>query len=146
MRAVQEPEQHDDDYNYLFGIGDEIATDVNVSVDIGGVRTEVLIESGASMNVVDPKLWEKMKAQNVRCKTELSEKPKTRKPLTVAGRLTAEVSLLSVKTIADFYVVEEPAKAFLGKETAKEHKVCDLRPIAGHLGWSYSVYHRHILL
>ena len=36
-------------------------------VNIGGVETEMLIDSGATSNIISKDTWEELKAQNIQC-------------------------------------------------------------------------------
>lgn len=58
---------------YLFAIGEnEVDTrDNEIIVNIGGIDTHVLVDSEASVNVIDRELWESLRAENIQCDTHL---------------------------------------------------------------------------
>ena len=91
---------------------------------MGGIDVSVVIDSGASVNVIDRVLWEKLKAKNIKCKSWKTNKPiysyGSQESLTVAGCFTVEVCVpTSGRNITnDVYVIEEPGCAILCRKTA----------------------------
>ncbi|PFX23612.1 Transposon Ty3-G Gag-Pol polyprotein [Stylophora pistillata] len=68
-----------------------------LKLSVGGVELEMLIDSGATNNIVDECTWEDLKAKKIKCKSQAA--PVDRKlyayassnPLPVKGRFTCEV-------------------------------------------------------
>ncbi|XP_053392140.1 uncharacterized protein LOC128554851 [Mercenaria mercenaria] len=112
----------DSDSDYLFVVSEDASTTSNnedILVNIGRVTVPVIIDSGASVNVVDREVWGKLKANKVKCKSKLTNKKVFAyghtKPLTVAVCFTANVSVNHRNTETEFFVIEEKGKALLSK-------------------------------
>ena len=61
--------------------GDEYALTVGggntggmINVLVGGISVRMLIDTGASTNVIDKGTWEKLKSQKIECKSRKCEK------------------------------------------------------------------------
>ena len=99
VRQVEAEDKQNDDCEYAFGIsGDSnVSSDGKISVIVGGLSFPVIIDSGASCNVVGRDVWEYLKANNVKCMSRKASKKffsyDSNKPLQVAGVFTAEVSV-----------------------------------------------------
>ena len=81
----------------------------------------MIIDSGASCNVISRNVWEYLKANKVACvSTKASKKLYaygSNQPLQVAGMFTAEVSVReSVLSGVEFVVTENEGHALLGQE------------------------------
>jgi hypothetical protein len=91
-------------------------------IEVGGVKIPVIVDSGASVNVIDRCMWEWLKGRRVKCVSRLSDKKiygyGNDKPLNVAGCFNANVSVNDKCVHADFFVVEEKGQALLWKQTA----------------------------
>ena len=90
---------------------------------IGGLPVTVIIDPGASCNVIGRNVWEYLKANKVACvSTKASKKLYSygsNQTLQVAGMFTTEVSLReSVLSGVEFVVIENEGHALLGRETA----------------------------
>ena len=57
----------DDDDEYAFIV-------TSTPVNVGGVSVDMLIDSGASTNVFDQKLWEELKKKHIECVSRKSTK------------------------------------------------------------------------
>ena len=104
-----------------------------ISVKIGGVQVTVIIDSGASCNVLDRNLWEYLKANKVRCASRKTTKKMcpygSKQPLQVAGTFTADVLVGNrVLNEVEFVVRESEGHAFLGRENAIDLVVLKLEP------------------
>ena len=64
------------DENDAFGVlgGADNPDNGKISVKIGGVQVTMIIDSGASCNVLDRNLWEYLKANKVRCASSKATK------------------------------------------------------------------------
>ena len=63
----------DDDDEYAF-IVTSTPRPGKVAVNVGGVSVDMLIDSGASTNVIDQKLWEELKKKHIECVSKKSRK------------------------------------------------------------------------
>ncbi|XP_055693801.1 uncharacterized protein LOC129796103 [Lutzomyia longipalpis] len=105
------------------GIGDEY-----IRCEIGGVPTEMLIDSGSTNNVIDEGTWAKMKEKGI----ELTNFSTTcKKQLRAYGQKTC-LQIMGVfeammvvedngdqyKTVAEFYIVENGTHSLMGRSSA----------------------------
>ncbi|XP_033727669.1 uncharacterized protein LOC117317001 [Pecten maximus] len=120
---------------FLFGIGVEEKTTL-ITFEIGGVDTGLIIDSGATVNVLDQRCWEQLKKEKIKV-VDQNRKPKKKlfaygneTPLTVVGSFVANIKVKEsrVETTAEFFVIKEKGKALLGRKTAMELKVVRLGP------------------
>ena len=87
------------DSEYAFGVlgGADNPENGEIFVQIGGVQVTMIIDSGASCNVLDRNLWEYLKANKVRCASSRATKKLysygNKQPLQVAGTFTADVTV-----------------------------------------------------
>ena len=124
-----------DDSEYAFGVlgGADNPDDSEISVKIGRVQVTMIIDSGASCNVLDRNLWEYLKANKVRCASSKATKKMysygNKQPLQVAGTFKADV-LVGNRALneAEFLVIENERHALLGRETAIALGVLQLGP------------------
>ena len=127
VRRVEAEDKQGDDCEYALGISHDsnVSSDGNISVKIGGLPVTMIIDSGASCNVIGRNVWEYLKANKVEC---VSSKASTKlysygsnQPLQVAGTFTAEVSVGErVLSGVKFVVIENKGHALLGRETVIE--------------------------
>ena len=93
-------------------------------INIGGVDIRVTIDSLATVNVVDRKLWEELKREKINCDSSAKTKNLyaygSDKPLTVAGCFTTNVQFRDRIVQGEFFVTEEKGQPLLGKQTASE--------------------------
>ena len=61
-----------DDSDYLFTLGKSTVT---IVCKLGGVDCEFLIDSGASVNVIDESTWEYLKDRKIKCVAKNSKGP-----------------------------------------------------------------------
>ena len=125
IRQVETEGTQGDDCEYAFGILDDsnVSSDGKIPVKVGGLPVTIIIDSGASSNVIGRYVWKYLKANKVACvSTKASKKLYaygSNQPLQVAGSFTAEVSVReSVLSGVEFVVVENKGHALLGQETA----------------------------
>ena len=95
-----------------------------INVLVGGVSVRMLIDSGASTNVIDKGTWEELKSQKIECKSRKCEKKLyafgSRVPLKVIGCFEARVVLGDRVCGAEFVVIEGKGQLLLGRSTATE--------------------------
>ena len=101
-----------DSDEYAFSVrnwipGDD--TDDMISVTIGGVPVSVLVDSGASTNIVDLEMWEKLKQQKIQCTSKKCDKQLfaygSKEPLKTQGSFSATVKVGNSQEEAEFIVI-----------------------------------------
>ncbi|XP_055591293.1 uncharacterized protein K02A2.6-like [Uranotaenia lowii] len=120
--------------SFIFAIGDG---DEYVWVKIGGVVTQMLIDSGSKKNIIDNQSWEQMKKQGVVVRNATKDVDQrfrgygnNAEPLQVIGMFDATVEVQNsdrpVQSEARFYVIMDGNQPLLGKETARQINVLRL--------------------
>ena len=99
-----------------------------VQVNVGGVpNVAMIVDSGASCNVIGRKLWEELKQNKVKCVSMKSNKKLypygSAEPLKTAGCFVATVTVPNVTVEAEFTIIEGKGQALLGRETATQLNV-----------------------
>ena len=116
-------EEIDDEYLFHVTDGDN---DANISVCVGGVDLKMLVDSGATRNIIDDATWERLKAKHIKCKSKPGHGGKklyayaTRKPLEVKGTFIATVEIGQNQTEAEFMVIRGKGVPLLGRKTATD--------------------------
>ena len=93
-------------------------------LSVGGVELEMLVDSGATINIVDEETWEDSKAKKIKCKSEAAPIDRklyayaSSKPLPVKGSFRFEVLIGKGKAQAEFLVIERKGVPLLCKDTA----------------------------
>ena len=125
IRHVEIDGTQGDDCEYAFGVldGSNVSSDGKTPVKMGGLTVTMIIDSGASCNVIGRNVWEYLKANKVACvSTKASKKLYaygSNQPLQVAGMFIVGVSVVeSVLSGVEFVVIENEGHALLGRETA----------------------------
>lgn len=88
--------------HYAFSITSSGAKYSFAHVTVGGVQVKLLVDSGATVNFMDHKLWESMKVNREKCVSQRSSKELYAyggKPLTVIGRFQADARLCNGKSV-----------------------------------------------
>jgi hypothetical protein len=118
VRSVESDSNHGNgnDDVYVFTVINGLGNS-DFIIEVGGVKIPVIVDSGASVNVIDRCMWEWLKGRTVKCVSRLSDKQiygcGNDKPLNVAGCFNANVSVNHKCVHADFFVVEEKGQALL---------------------------------
>ncbi|XP_055584696.1 uncharacterized protein LOC129737560 [Uranotaenia lowii] len=92
---------------------------------IGGVTTEVFIDSGSEVNLVTSETWEKLKAQQVnvtKCEkgsNKILKAYANNEPLNILGTFEAIIEIGKRLTQCKFFVVAGGQRNLLGDETSK---------------------------
>ena len=135
VRQVGVGVHENDDSEYAFGVlgGADNPDNGKSSVKTGGVQVTMVIDSGASCDVLDLNLWEYLKANKVRCATSKATKKLysygSKQPLQVAGTLTTDVLVgNTVLNEVEFVLIESEGHALLGRDTAIALSVLKLGP------------------
>ena len=122
VRSVEVEDVDDDEDDYIFNVLSGETQDGDLQVNVGGVNVPVIIDSGATVNIIDRDPWEQLKKAGIRCKSSRTSKRVYvyghTKPLTVAGSFTTKVEAGTNSVDAEFLVVEEKGKALLSKQTS----------------------------
>ena len=94
---------------------------------IGGVQVNnVLIDSGATCNIVDLDTWKSLKQECVKCRSQRCERKQfaygQTEPIEVLGTFGSGVyfEASGVRCVAEFTVVKSHGRALLGKDTAEK--------------------------
>lgn len=102
-------------------------SDTNVfACTIGGVKTEVFIDSGSDVNLITSDTWEKLKAQQIvvsKCEKGSCKVLKayaSSKPLTILGTFQAVIEIGKRSVEAEFMVVQNGQRNLLGDTSSKQ--------------------------
>lgn len=110
----------EDDPEYAFAVGDRKQEKIEVTV--GGCKLNVIVDSGASTNIIDKQTWEWLKRNKVKCKSTRSDKKlyayASQTPLDVIGTFSCEISTGKNTINAEFCVIDGKGDPLLGRETA----------------------------
>lgn len=91
---------------------------------VGGIELKMLVDSGATSNIMGENVWEKLKAQKIKCESYV---PKERRnmyaysstqPLSVKGAFKCEIQIGDRTEEAEFIVINGNGEPLLGKKTA----------------------------
>ena len=103
-----------------------------VQVTVGGQIIKMIIDSGASVNIIDRKLWEKLKEKRIKCRSRKSNKKLfsygSTKPLNVLGSFTTTTSVGEHSTEAEFVVIGGRGEPLLGRSTAMKLGILKIGP------------------
>lgn len=119
-QKVNNVDTHDD---FAFAINDDNMPE-RLTFCVGGVNMRMLIDSGATRNVMGENAWEKLKSERIKCHSYI---PKTERelyaysstqPLTVKGAFTCDVLIGNKTEHAEFIVIKGNGEPLLGKKTA----------------------------
>ena len=115
-QVVASSSEDETECEYLFGITSCIRhlsnTEDLLTVKVGGIHLQVMVDSGASVNVIDEKTWISLKKNKIKCVNTKTNKALfpygVKTPLTVIEKFTADVQF-SEKTVvnAPFYVIKK---------------------------------------
>ena len=93
-----------------------------IEVIVGGCKLNMIIDSGASTNIIDKETWEWLKKNKVKCESARSSRKlyayASQTPLDVIGTFSCEVSAGSNTASAKFCVINGEGDPLLGKDTA----------------------------
>ena len=110
-----------------------------LKLSVGGVKLEMLVDSGATNNIGDEETWDDLKVKKIKCKSEAA--PIDRKLYAYAsskpvkGRFICEVLIGRGKAQAEFPVIKAKGVPFLCKDTVMKLGVLrigvDIATVAG---------------
>ena len=122
-QVQEELEANGEQVDYAFRVTNEVHSNL-LKLSVGGVELEMLVDSGATNNIVDEKTWENLKAKKIKCKSEAAPIDRrlyayaSSKPLPVKGRFMCEVLIGKGKAQAEFLVIKGTGVPLLCKDTA----------------------------
>ncbi|XP_014677981.1 PREDICTED: uncharacterized protein K02A2.6-like [Priapulus caudatus] len=125
METRDEKAQESD---YAFSVNTVVTDTVHskcvIGVKVGGVSSEVLVDSGSTCNIVNMDTWEALKRQKIVCTSEKSDTLLyaygSRTPLHTLGKFTADIEVGRRQTKAEFVVVQGNGQPILGCQTAEQ--------------------------
>jgi transposase InsO family protein len=115
-----------------FKIGENENGDIDI--DVSGVKINVLIDSGATCNIVDEHTWAKLKQARIQCSNRKDEREiyayGQSKPLKTLGTFTSMVRCDDTQTVSEesFVVIKGEGKSLLGRRTAERLGVLRIGP------------------
>ena len=118
--APQVPSSSDD---YVFTLTHQGGAKLRFSV--GGIDLDMLVDSGASVNIVDEETWKYLKEQRIKCSSSV-KKPKrlfayaSKQPLDILGTFTCDVKVSSRSIRTDFCVLKGQGMPLLSRNSAIE--------------------------
>lgn len=114
--------------DYIFHIDD----DISISCSLGGVKVDMIIDSGSKCNILSEKTWKNLKACKIGVRNQTASPDKTfvaygsNQPLIVIGSFDADIRIGHRVHTGTFYVVKDGTQDLLGKDTAILLKVLKL--------------------
>ena len=115
--VVEQPDQSDEEKAYAFSVNQNSILNDGIVVNVGDVDLNMIIDSGASCNIIGMPLWNSLKENHINC---VSSKVDTQlfaygsqEPLKVAGIFTATVKYKqTVIPDVEFVVLDGKGQAF----------------------------------
>ena len=116
---VQDVDEDEDEYAFIVKSASQPG---KIEVFIGGILVEMVVDSGASTNVIDKHLWSKLKREKIECVSKKSNKKLypygSKQPLEILGTFSALTKVGETVVKAEFVVIDGEGEALLGRETA----------------------------
>ncbi|MCG8048362.1 MAG: DDE-type integrase/transposase/recombinase [Candidatus Thiodiazotropha taylori] len=111
---------------HCFVIGNKLAT---VNVNIAGQSINLLIDSGASCNVIDSDTWKMLKThvKMTKCDRKVYAYG-AKSPLHVLGKFETDISINDQTKTAEFLVVDTKCGSILGCKTATDLNILHIGP------------------
>ena len=102
----------------------------NVEMIVGGCVVKIVIDLGASTNILDKGLWNDLKQQKIVCVSKKCDKTLyaygSKEPLKVLGTFSALTKEAESEVQAEFVLIDGEGEALLGRETALQLRVLKL--------------------
>ncbi|KAA0709172.1 hypothetical protein E1301_Tti017617 [Triplophysa tibetana] len=108
---------------YAFVIQDKNMDD-RLNVCLGNVYLKMLVDSGATSNIIDESTWEKLKSSNIKCHSYIPETERklfsysSDQPLPIKGAFKCETRIDNRTVYAEFIVIKGNGEPLLGRDTA----------------------------
>ncbi|XP_055604561.1 uncharacterized protein K02A2.6-like [Uranotaenia lowii] len=133
--SIEKPNSNPKSY-YCFHFGNE--SNILACV-IGGVRLEMLVDSGSDVNIIHSLAWEQLKREGIKvhnmrkgCR-EVIKGYGSNVPLRILGTFSSDIKIGMQQEVATFFVVEEGQRCILGDATAKALGVLKIGTEINHL-------------
>ena len=111
--------EEEEEAEYVFAVGTERQEKIEVTV--GGCKLNMIIDSGASTNIVDKQTWEWLKRNKMNCESVRADKKLytygSQTPLDVIGTFQCETAVGDNSVDAEFCVIRGKGESLLGRET-----------------------------
>ena len=121
VKYMQDVDEDEDEYAFVVKSASQPG---KIEVFIGGILVEMLVDSGASTNVIDKHLWSKMKRGKIEYVSKKSNKKLypygSKQPLEVLGTFSALTKVGETVVKAEFVVIDGEGESLLGGETAEQ--------------------------
>ena len=97
---------------------------------------DVLIDSGASRNLIDYGTWNNLKQKHIKCESKVSDKKLftygQKEPMEVVGTFLAQIACEASGEgcVGEFTVIKGTGKPLLGRSTAEKLKVLRVGPVS----------------
>ncbi|XP_014672251.1 PREDICTED: uncharacterized protein K02A2.6-like [Priapulus caudatus] len=121
--AETNPTEEDGDHEYTFCVNGKTDCD-KVEVQLGGVPVKMVIDSGASANIICQSLWEQLKEKRIKCASQKCTKQLfaygSKVPLPVIGTFQCTAVVQNTQVNAEIMVVKGSGQPLLGKKTAMQ--------------------------
>nr|XP_058952093.1 uncharacterized protein K02A2.6-like [Pocillopora verrucosa] len=124
VNQVQEEQKPDgEQVDYAFRVTNKGQSNM-LKLSVGGVELEMLVDSGATNNIIDECTWEDLKAKKIKCKSQAAPVDRklyayaSSKPLPVKGSFTCEVLVGRGRVQTEFLVIKGKGIPLLSKDTA----------------------------
>ena len=136
MRRPQRVDYLVEDDGYTFSVSDNHVQNVEdgtINITVGGAHIkDMLIDSGASCNIIDKQTWEDLKRQGIKCESKKETQKVfpygSRKPLETLGKFNSVIQFNKEETEAEFIVISGKGRALLGRKTAMQLGVLKFGP------------------
>ena len=113
-------QDNEDEPIYAFAVGGR--NEEKIEITVGGCKLNMIIDSGASTNIIDKQTWEWLKKNKVKCESARSDRKlyayASQNPLDVIGTFSCEVSTGRNTVSAKFFVISGEGDPLLGRDTA----------------------------
>ena len=112
---MQRPQRVDylvEDDGYTFSVSEDHVQSVEdgtINITVGGAHIkDILIDSGASCNIIDKQTWEDLKRQGIKCESKKETQKVfpygSRKPLETLGKFNFVIQFNKEETEAEFMI------------------------------------------
>ena len=132
-KRVRQVEDEEDRYAFTVRNISGANGDAKIGVNVGGIPVEMIIDSGATCNIIDQNLWEYLKSENIKCESTKCHlnvySYGSEDPLPVLGKFSTRVSVGETNLDdIEFIVMKGCGQALLGRATASALGVLKLGP------------------
>uniref|UniRef100_A0A669BA80 Gypsy retrotransposon integrase-like protein 1 n=1 Tax=Oreochromis niloticus TaxID=8128 RepID=A0A669BA80_ORENI len=109
--------------DYAFTVNDDNVPE-KLTFSVGGIELKMFVDSGATSNVKGENIWEKLKAEKIKCHSYVPKKQRnlyaysSAQALTVKGAFRCEIKIGDRAEEAEFIVIRGNGEPLLGKKTA----------------------------